>query len=81
MLKWTSKGNKTGRPVLGFGLEEKNLEELRKGRPIIAKVKIGGQECDVVIHYGDTQAKMLADLKGAGILTSDTNVTTLPQVQ
>lgn len=80
MLKWASKSKDGSRPVLGFGLEAKNIELLKAGRPIIAKVSISGVECDVVIHYGETAAKIFTDLEAAGVALPATNVTPLPQV-
>jgi hypothetical protein len=78
MLKWASKSTE-GRPVLGFGLDATNIKYLQAGRPIIAKVSIGGTVCDIVIHYGETQAKMLKDLRDAGINLPPGSVMTVPQ--
>jgi hypothetical protein len=71
MLKWCVH-SKEGRPaILGFGLEARNLELLKRGAPIIARVSIGGAKVDVVIHYGETADEMLKELKESGIKLPD----------
>lgn len=50
MLKWT--GIRQGIPIIGLGLEEKNLEKLRDDMPIHIKGEDLGIAFDIVIYYG-----------------------------
>jgi hypothetical protein len=63
MLKWVGK-RKSGGAVLGFGLEAREIELLKQGRPIVASVSLGGVKYDIVIHYGETQAELLEQIRG-----------------
>jgi hypothetical protein len=50
MLKWT--GLRQGIPLIGLGLEEKNIEKLRENMPIHIKGEDMGIVFDIIIYYG-----------------------------
>ena len=64
MLKWT--GLRQGIPIIGLGLEEKNLEKLRENMPIHIKGKDMGIAFDIVIYYGKG-LEDLVEMTQAGI--------------
>ena len=52
-----------GKDTFLLGLSEMNVQELKKGRPIIISMKeIDGPDIDVVIHYGTTEQSIAAEL-------------------
>lgn len=63
-------GTKDGKPFLFFGLEEGNIIKLKDGQPIVIDLKeLCGFDGEVVIAYGETQEKIVGDLRKAGVLS------------
>jgi hypothetical protein len=62
MLKWT--GIRQGIPIIGLGLEEKNLEKLRQDMPIHIKGADMGIAFDIVIYYGKGLEDLVEMTKG-----------------
>lgn len=62
----------TGGRVLGFGLARANVERLQAGEPITARLdEMGLPGVSVVIWFGETEAAMEAELRGAGLIGDD----------
>lgn len=69
MIKFAAH-NDDGRRLLGFGLSRLNVENLTRGNPIFVfgeEVGLAGYE--IMIFFGETEEKMLADMKAAGFMT------------
>lgn len=58
-----------GTRVFFFGLSEGNVQRLKEGKPIaVAMSQVGGpSDAMVVIHYGETEDAIVADLKRHGM--------------
>lgn len=58
-------GSRDGRPVLLLGLEEENLDRLRKGQPILRDLTTIGRPDlgEVMIVWGKTAADIEAQLR------------------
>ena len=52
MIKWRGTNKENQHEVLGFGLEEKNLEKLKEGLPIYVFGPEMNLPFDIVIYYG-----------------------------
>lgn len=65
MIKFFSTTDREG-ALMGFGLSEANIEQLKKGHPIAinaGEISDGKyQELRVIIFYGETEEKMREDL-------------------
>ena len=61
MIKWTGT-DEQGREVVGLGLEERNLQLLRAGRPIHVKGAQIGIPFDIFIHYAKSKHELTRDL-------------------
>lgn len=69
MIKFAAH-NKDGRRLLGFGLSRLNLQNLMRENPIfVFGEELGLAGYEIMIFFGETEEKMLADLKRAGIIT------------
>ncbi len=67
MIKFKTTG-KNGAVLLGFGLEEGNIERLKAGQPIYFQLdELGIEGHDVMIMYGKDQADITKQLEDAGL--------------
>lgn len=72
MIKFKSELN--GRPLVGFGLSEKNIERLKEGSPILFDAKELGIDASVTIFYGETEEKMVKDFQKHGMISVGTKI-------
>jgi len=61
MIKASLKTDK-GRPVVLLGLSERNLELLRKGKPILVDLLPFGMDGQVILTYGKTEDDITREL-------------------
>lgn len=66
MIKW--KSNKSGKTLIGLGLEAGNIEKLMNGQPIYINGKDIGEAADILIHYGATKESIIEEMKKAGVV-------------
>lgn len=67
MIKFV-KEMKNGSTLLGFGLSDENISRLKEGKPIYFHLdELGIEGHDVLITYGETEDKIMEDLKNARI--------------
>lgn len=59
MIKMSATNPKTGRKLIILGVEDNNLNQLRRGRPIHIHGDKLGFDGDIVIHYETTMAKLV----------------------
>lgn len=64
MIKWTGT-QPGGRLLVGLGVEEKNLEELRQGKPIHILSEEMGLPFDIVIYYGKDMDALIEMTRGS----------------
>lgn len=63
-----------GTPIITLGLEEGNIERLKRGEPIYKNLaEVCGVPVRIVIHYGKDQAALLADLGATDMVALDTS--------
>lgn len=72
MIKF--RADRDGEPLYGFGLSDKNLELLRKGKPIHVQLGPMGGVGSVFIFSGPTEQDMADDLQAMGLITPETKV-------
>lgn len=66
MIRWKSmQGN--GRPLIGLGIEEGNVNRLKAGQPIMVDGRSLGIDVDIAIHYGATINDLIEQLRAAGV--------------
>ena len=70
MITFSGKNNR-GRPLLGFGLSEKNLEKLREGLPIHLHADEMGFAGDVLIFYGKTEDDLAKQMIEGGFVEKE----------
>ena len=70
MLKW--RGKVGGREVLGFMLEEKNLERLREMKPIHIMKEEMGLPFDIIIDYSKDIVETMKTMKKMGLIGEKT---------
>ena len=72
MVKFTSKIEDG--TLVGLGLVEKNVEMLKKDKPIVVNLRDLGLPHDVkiMIFYGETEEQITKDL--SGLINSNTNM-------
>ena len=70
MIKW--RGSVEGREVLGFMLEEKNLQRLREMKPIHIYREEMGLPFDIIIDYSDDLVKTVETMKKMGLISGKT---------
>jgi hypothetical protein len=73
MIKFKA-GIGSGRELVGFGLTEKNVEQMKLGRPIHVMGVEMGIPYDVMIFYGETERAMYEDIKKAGLIDPERTV-------
>jgi len=61
MIKASLKTDR-GRPVVLLGLSERNLELLRKGKPILVDLLPFGMDGQVILTYGKTEDDITREL-------------------
>ena len=61
MVKFTSIGQ-NGEKLYGFGISEKNVEELKKDHPIYFDLKEMGGNGRILLFYGKTESEMAGTL-------------------
>lgn len=66
--KFTRKVDGQDANVIFFGLEQGNIELLKKGKPIVVDLRELGLEGQAVISYGETKADIMRDLEKAGVV-------------
>lgn len=67
MIKFR-KENNNGVTLLGFGLSEENIKRLKQGEPIYFHLdELGIEGHDVLITYGETEDKIMEDMKNVGL--------------
>lgn len=64
MIRWV--GERLGRKLIGFGLEEGNLQRLREGKPIYVYGEEMGLPFDITIYYGKDM-QMLMEMTKPGL--------------
>lgn len=83
MLKMGGRGSKDDKPVelLVIGLSHKNLEELKKGRPIICSGSDFGLSGDIeiIIFSGETEQSMVREF--AELIGETTHVEIDPRLR
>ena len=70
MIKW--RGNVGGREILGFMLEEKNLQRLREMKPIHIHKEEMGIPFDIIIDYSNDLAETMKTMKKMGLISEKT---------
>jgi hypothetical protein len=63
-----------GRELVGFGLTEKNVEQLKKGNPVFVMGVEMGLQFDVTIFYGKDEQTIAADMRKAGMIDPEKTV-------
>lgn len=63
MIKFRLDGKDTSRRLVGLGLSERNVGELKNGNPIVVHGEELGVPFDVMIFYGVTEAAMQEKLQ------------------
>ena len=71
MIKFKA-GRKGGRDLVGFGLTETNIDELKAGHPIYIMADEMALPFDVTIFYGKNEAEMAKKMMEAGLIGEDT---------
>lgn len=66
MIKFAAK-MPNGNTFIGLGLEAKNMELLRAGKPIIVHGTELGAPVEIAIFFGETKEQMMEMLLGAGV--------------
>jgi len=76
VVKFSSSVN--GKPVIGLGLSETNINKLREGMPILISTedmkKLLGVECSIMIMYGRTEKEITKTLEP--LITPETDIIT-----
>jgi hypothetical protein len=76
VVKFSSSVN--GKPVVGLGLSETNINKLREGMPILISTedmkKLLGVECSIMIMYGRTEKEITKTLEP--LITPETDIIT-----
>lgn len=68
MIKFTA-SKQNGETLIGLGLEEGNIERLKKGQPIVFHMsELGFEGMELMIMYGEDQDDIKAQLQKAGML-------------
>lgn len=68
MIKFLVDG-KNGAKLVGLGLSQGNIDRLKEGKPIYLHLdELGIEGIDVLIHYGETEDKIIEDFKGKGLI-------------
>ena len=75
MIAFTMK-SKDGDNILGIGLTDKNIENLKEGKPILKEISsyVEGDLDKIIFLYGKTEFSLMSELKKAGILSNKTKV-------
>jgi hypothetical protein len=73
MIKFKA-ASSSGREILGFGLTEQNIQQLKKGNPVFVMGPEMGLPFDVTIIYGKDEQTMAADLRKAGLIDPEKTV-------
>jgi len=73
-------GQRDGRPLLGLGLSERNVVQLKEGKPIVVELQpLTGEDGQIVLLYGETEAAIVAALKAEGSVDEHTEVRQSPR--
>lgn len=72
MIKFKSEMN--GKPLIGIGLSEENVQRLKDGKPILFDAKQLGIDVSVTIFYGETEEKMVRDFQKHGLISVRTKI-------
>lgn len=68
MIKFLVNG-KNGGQLVGLGLSEGNIKNLKEGKPILIKLdELGIEGIDVLIHYGETEEAIVEDFRKQGLV-------------
>jgi len=73
MIKFTARAA-NGRQIAGFGITEKNVEQLKKGYPIMIWGHDIGVPFDIMIYYGETEQILADQLRDAGMIDPNKTV-------
>ena len=65
-----------GKTILGLGITSKNIENLKEGKPILKEVDsyVDNKIDKIFMMYGETEFKIMGDLKKAGLLNKNTRI-------
>jgi hypothetical protein len=74
MIKFKAASGRRGRELVGFGITEKNVENLKKGNPIFIMAEEMNLPFDVTIFYGKDENTIASDLRKAGYIDPEHTV-------
>lgn len=61
-----------GTRVVGLGISEGNVAKLKQGQPIYIHLdELGIEGVDVLIHYGETEASIMAEFQDKGLIPNE----------